>query len=241
MDPVSTYQFVVADDREDLIDRASHWLVQVLRDALAQSDRVRFAISGGRTPEPVYGAMGSMPLPWERVDLLLGDERWVPVDDPASNGGMVQRSLLAAEPGCRATLHQVPTDLPTPTAAASRYDGILRQLSGSTPPWLDLALLGLGDDGHTASLFPGTAAVQEREALVTTGVGKGLARITLTAPCLSSARQVAFLISGGAKAQALRRLLDPDEDPLRTPACLIRPATAVTLLLDRAAAEAIDA
>jgi 6-phosphogluconolactonase len=101
---------------------------------------------------------------------------------------------------------------------------------------LDLVLLGLGDDGHTASLFPGTAATRERQRMVTVGDGKGLARITLTAPVLSAARQVIFLVSGEGKRQALSRLLDPSESPERTPARLVQPSTPALVLADNGAA-----
>jgi 6-phosphogluconolactonase len=102
-------------------------------------------------------------------------------------------------------------------------------------------LLGLGDDGHTASLFPGTAATQERTRLVTIGAGKGLERISLTAPVLSAARQVIFLVSGAGKGEALRRLLDPAEQAERTPAKLVQPQAPVLVLADAEAAQALSA
>jgi 6-phosphogluconolactonase len=116
---------------------------------------------------------------------------------------------------------------------------LLIQLCGGEPPTLDVVLLGLGEDGHTASLFPGTSAPLVRDRWVTTGEGKGLPRITLTAPALSAARSVIFLVSGAGKRQALERLLDPQESPERTPARLVSPRSEVLILADAAAASGL--
>ncbi len=105
---------------------------------------------------------------------------------------------------------------------------------------LDVVLLGLGDDGHTASLFPGTAAPGVRDSSVTLGEGKGLPRVSLTAPTLSAARRVVFLVSGAGKVQALQRLLDPEESSLRTPAKLVQPASEVLIFADQAAAAGVS-
>jgi 6-phosphogluconolactonase len=119
------------------------------------------------------------------------------------------------------------------------FEQHVRQLCPGDPPSFDVMLLGLGDDGHTASLFPGTAATNERHRAVTIGAGKGLERISLTAPVLSAARQVIFLVSGAAKGEALRRLLDPAESPERTPARLVQPRSPVLVLADADAARGL--
>jgi len=154
---------------------------------------------------------------------------------------MVRETLLAQPPAQGARFHPVPTDRPTPEASAEAYGALVRQLCSGEPPVFDLMLLGLGDDGHTASLFPGTEAPGVRDRLATVGRGKGLERITLTAPVLSAARQVVFLVSGAGKRQALARLLDPLEPPERTPARLVQPRTPVLVLADAAAAEGLAA
>jgi 6-phosphogluconolactonase len=173
---------------------------------------------------------------------VLGDERWVPASDPASNARMLAETLLMPEgPGASARFHPVPTELPTPEASVDAFERYVRQLCPGDPPVFDVMLLGLGDDGHTASLFPGTPATGVIDRAVTIGAGKGLERITLTAPVLSAARQVIILVSGAGKRQALQRLLDPAEPVERTPARLVRPRSPVLVLADAAAAIGIAA
>lgn len=227
------------DSGQQLAHRAAELIATAIDLGLAQRDRCQIALAGGTTPEAAYSRLGEERLAWDRVDVLLGDERWVPADDPASNTLMLRRSLLAQPPGSGARLHPVATELASPEEGAKAYADLLRLLCPGDPPILDLVLLGLGDDGHTASLFPGTSAAQERQRLVTVGEGKGLPRITLTAPVLSAARRVIFLVSGAGKAQALQRLLDPMEPAERTPARLVQPSTTITVLADHGAAAAL--
>lgn len=233
---MTTYHLLVASAGEELARQAAEQLALTIDLALAERDRAQIALAGGTTPRMAYGHLGAEHLPWERVDVLLGDERWVSPEDPASNALLLRETLLAQGPGQHACFHPVPTDLATPELGAERYGALLAQLCGGEPPCLDLVLLGLGDDGHTASLFPGTAAPLVRDRWVTIGEGKGLPRITLTAPVLSAARKVIFLVSGASKRQALGRLLDPAEPAERTPARLVRPRTEVLILADAEAA-----
>jgi len=236
-----TYRLITAADGADLARQAAQTIASCLDLALAQRDRAQIALAGGTTPRACYEKLASEHLPWDRIDVFLGDERWVPIDHPDSNARMVTESLLAQGPGQGACFHPVPTDAATAEEGCRRYGALLQQLCPGNPPTLDLVLLGLGDDGHTASLFPGTAAAANTSDLVTLGEGKGLARITFTAPVLSAARQVLFLVSGASKQQALRRLLDPLESADRTPARLVRPQAPVLILADPAAAAGVDA
>ena len=233
---MTQYHLVLADSAEDLARQCAETIASHLDLALAQRDRAQIALAGGETPRATYQRLGQEHLPWERVDVLLGDERWVLPTDPASNSRMLSETLLAQPPGSAARLHSVPTHLESPVQGASAYGDLLQQLCPGEPPCLDLVLLGLGDDGHTASLFPGTSALRVRDRPVTVGEGKGLPRISLTAPVLSAARQVVFLVSGSGKRKALQRLLDPQELPERTPARLVQPVAPVRILADRAAA-----
>jgi 6-phosphogluconolactonase len=230
------YRLVVVESAEALARRGAETIASAIDLALAERDRCQVALAGGRTPAATYRLLGQEHLPWERVDVLLGDERWVSADDDASNARLLRSTLMAPGPGQQARLHPVPTGLGSPEEGALAYATTLAQLCAGTPPVLDLVLLGLGEDGHTASLFPGTAATGVSDRPVTVSEGKGLARITLTAPVLSAARKVVFLVSGSDKQQALRRLLDPGEPAERTPARLVQPATEVLVLADTAAA-----
>lgn len=235
------YRLEVVDSPDAMARRCSETIASAIDLALAERDRCQIALAGGRTPAATYRQLGQEHLPWERVDLLLGDERWVPADDQASNARLLRETLMAGGPGQQARFHPVPTQLANPVEGAQAYALTLAQLCGVHPPVLDLVLLGLGDDGHTASLFPGTAATTVTDQTVTVSEGKGLPRITLTAPVLSAARRVLFLVSGADKQQALRRLLDPAEPAQRTPARLVQPATEVLVFADRAATEGLEA
>lgn len=234
--PGIVYQLDISPNLDQLAQRAAAVLADQLKLALAQRERVLLALAGGTTPAAAYRLLGQAQLAWDRVDVLLGDERWVGPQDPSSNARMLHETLLAQGPAREAVFHPVPTERDTPLASAEAFEQTLRQLCSGDPPVLDLILLGLGDDGHTASLFPGSAAAGVSDRAVAVGEGKGLERITLTAPVLSAARQVVFLVAGAGKQEALRRLLDPSESPLRTPAKLVQPRTPVLVLANADAA-----
>jgi 6-phosphogluconolactonase len=230
------YHLRIAASAEDLARQVAEQVASQIDLALAQRDRAQIALAGGETPRASYVRLGGVHLPWERVDVLLGDERWVSADDPASNARMLQETLLAQEPARHAAFHPVPTSEASPEAGAEAYARVLGDLGGGPLPCFDAILLGLGEDGHTASLFPGSAALAERERSVSVSEGKGLPRITFTAPVLSAARQVIFLVSGAGKRQALERLLDANEPAERTPARLVQPRKEVLILADADAA-----
>jgi 6-phosphogluconolactonase len=234
---MSHYRLLVCDSGEDLARQCAQQMASAIDRALGERDRAQIALAGGETPKAAYAMLARQHLPWDRVDVLLGDERWVPPDDPSSNARMLHETLLApGQPGADARFHPVPTQLASPQEGAVAFAELLDTLCAGQPPQLDLVLLGLGDDGHTASLFPGTAAPAVVDRWTTIGEGKGLPRVSLTAPVLSAARQVLFLVSGAGKQQALARLLDAAEDPMRTPARLVQPGSEVLVLADAAAA-----
>lgn len=233
---MTRYRLIVLPGSEALARHAAEEIALCLDLTLAERDRAQIALAGGSTPRQAYASLATEHLPWERVDVLLGDERWVAPEDPSSNARLLSESLLAHGPGQQACFHPVPTQLSSPQLGAEAYAALLVQLCGGEPPALDLVLLGLGEDGHTASLFPGTAAPLVRDRWVTTGEGKGLPRVTLTVPVLCAARKVIFLVSGASKREALGRLLDPQESGERTPARLVRPQNEVLILADAEAA-----
>jgi 6-phosphogluconolactonase len=234
---MTTYRIERAKDPQDLARRAAEHIATAIDLALDQRDRAQIALSGGTTPARAYELLGQEHLPWDRVDVLLGDERWVAADDASSNALMLHNTLLKpGQPGARACFHPVPTvELASAEASAEAFAELVSRLCSGAPPVFDLMLLGLGDDGHTASLFPGTEAPLVRDRWTTIGRGKGLDRITLTAPVLSAARQVVFLVSGEGKRQALSRLLDPAESPDRTPAKLVQPGSEIIVVADQGA------
>ena len=237
---MTTYRLEQARDSKDLARRAAQTIASYIDLALNQRDRAQIALSGGSTPALAYGMLAQEHLPWDRVDVFLGDERWVHPDDEASNAHMLRQTLMAKGPGARAAFHPVPTtELADAEASAAAFAEMLRSVCPGSPPVFDLMLLGLGDDGHTASLFPGTEAPMVKDRWATVGRGKGLDRITLTAPVLSASRQVIFLVSGVGKQEALKRLLDPSESPQRTPAKLVQPNSEVLILSDREASPSL--
>lgn len=199
--------------------------------------RVNLALSGGGTPHETYHALRSRDVDWKRVDLWLGDERWVPHHHEDSNTRMVQESLANHVP---ARLHPVPwnEDL-GPEEAAHRYamtlDSFIDRVDGQLAP--DIALLGIGNDGHTASLFPDTPALgmNDRDYVAQFVAAKESWRLTATPRLLHGARHLVFLVSGAGKADALRQILDGSDPPL--PARLVADGAAdVTWLVDESAA-----
>ncbi len=207
----------------------------------------RVAVSGGTTPKAMFSLLAdrSAPyfarVPWEKLHLFWVDERCVPPTDAESNYRMTNEAMLSKVPLAAAQIHRMEGEL-EPEVAAARYEATLRtefRLEGAEIPVFDLVLLGMGADGHTASLFPHTAALHER---VRTAVAnhvpqKETWRVTLTAPVLNRGREVAFLIEGAAKADVGREVFLGAYDPEAKPAQLIRPANGrLTLLLDAAAA-----
>ena len=237
---MTDYRIERASDKDALARMAADWIAAQISLVLDQRDRCCIALSGGSTPARAYSLLGQERLPWDRVDVVLGDERWVASDDPSSNALMLRQTLMKQGPGSVAVFHPVPTiDLANAEASAAALAELSNRLCSGEPPVFDVMLLGLGDDGHTASLFPGTEATTITDQWATVGRGKGLDRITLTAPVLSAAREVIFLVSGSGKRQALQRLVDPQESPVRTPAKLVSPAKPVLILADQDAASGL--
>jgi 6-phosphogluconolactonase len=244
----------VCRDADQLaIDAAEHILAAA---AAAIRDRGRFtlALSGGSTPEKTYTLLAqperSARLDWARTLLFFGDERVVPADDARSNYHLARRSLLDRVAVPADHVFPIPTDRATPADCAAAYAATLARAFGlppdGVPPRFDLILLGLGDDGHTASLFPGAAALKEERAWVTWGPPGTLPppvdRVTFTYPTLNAARQVLFLVAGANKAEPVRDVLEGQAPRERRPAAGVRPAEGiVTWLLDEVAARLLAA
>ena len=229
------YDVQVSEDANSLAIAASDLIAQIIESTLRNKPRVKIALCGGTTPKAAYSLLGKKNLEWTKVDLFLGDERWVDNQSQDSNCFLLNHSLFQeGNPSLKASFYSVSTiELPSPEASAKDYEGIINKNVEGDPPKFDLILLGLGDDGHTASLFPGSDALFVRENLITVGRGKGHQRITFTSKLLNSTDNVVFLISGSSKRIALKRLLDQSESWERTPAKLVTNSSKIIVLADK--------
>jgi 6-phosphogluconolactonase len=235
---------------QDLFQAAAEEVIRAATEAVAQRGRFAIALSGGSTPKNLYtliAANASANLPWDRMFFFWGDERHVPPDDPDSNYRMAKETLLSKVAIPPANIFRVPAENPDAAAAASAYEQTLRKFFTLTPgefPRFDLILLGMGPDGHTASLFPDTAALHEKSRLVVANWVEKVngSRITLTLPVLNAARCVAFLVSGTDKAAVLHEVLEGNAPAERYPSKLVRPdAGKLIWFVDRAAASGLSA
>jgi len=216
--------------------------------AVAKRGRFAVALSGGTTPAGLYGVLASDArlrgaVPWGRTQVFWGDERQVPSEHPDSNYRLAREVLLSKVPVPEVNVHRIQGDLPDASEAARRYEDDMRaslELGEGELPRFDLVLLGLGADGHTASLFPGTEALQEKHRAATANWVDTLRswRITLTAPAINRARAVMFLVCGGDKAEAVKAVLEKPRNSEVPPARLVRPRSGTVLwYMDPAAAK----
>jgi len=221
----------VFPDAESLAVAAAGWIADTIQAVLAERPVCVLALVGGHTPIGTYANLvkrHGQSVPWERVLFLQGDERMVPPDHEASNYAMARRELLGPLGIPDGSVVRVPTEGYSAEEAAAEYEERLKATLGrSGSPSLDLSLLGLGEDGHTASLMPGSAALRERDRLVSWCSSSELEypRVTLTLPALNRTMHVAFLVSGQRKAEALARVLEGNPGPETLPAQRIRPAS----------------
>lgn len=237
---MTNYKVEKFSNQNELALRACQTIASLIDLALDERDRTQIALSGGSTPEETYLLLGQEHLPWNRVDLFLGDERWVDPNSQASNARLLRRTLLLSGPGSACRFHAVPTiEMQSPEASSEVFSDLLKKICLGDPPIFDLILLGLGDDGHTASLFPGSHSLSITDRWTAVANAKGHQRITLTAPVISAARKVIFLVSGSSKQIPLKRLLDSKESIERTPAKLIQPKSEILILADEQAAALI--
>lgn len=238
-------EIIVLPDAEVLADAAARRLAEFLRQAVAERGWCTIALSGGSTPRALYQRLARPPvrdeIDWSRIHLFWGDERVVPPDHPESNYRMTREAMLDHLPIPPDNVHRISTER-GPDEAAEQYEAELRHVFGVHPgetPEFDLILLGIGADGHTASLFPHTAALAVSDRLVVANPVPqlGTTRVTLTAPVLQAARWVLVLAVGPDKAEAVARAIESPENIDETPAQLLRHARGrVTWMLDRAAA-----
>jgi 6-phosphogluconolactonase len=243
MTRVSEAKLEILADREALSRRVAGWMLEL---ATAKDGAFSVALSGGSTPRRLYRLLVEPPyrnrFPWSRTHWFWSDERFVPHDDPLSNYRMVREALLSRAPIPASNIHPISTEGITAEAAASAYERELKAFYGAgrldpARPLFDVTLLGLGPDGHTASLFPGTTVLAERDRWVAAVDGaKTEVRITLTYPALESSRHAAFLVAGEDKRTIFGRLRRGDDS---VPAARLHPIGTLWVFADVAAGEAI--
>jgi 6-phosphogluconolactonase len=233
----------VLPDRSAIVRRSLELVLASLKNALVERGQFTIALAGGSTPKPLYEAIASQDLPWDKIHVFWGDERYVPADHPDSNEGMARLAWLDQVAIPPANVHPIPTDEADPAIAAQKHERQIQeffQLGSGEFPTLDVVLLGIGDDGHTASLFPHTEALTVRDRLITVGNKDGQPRITFTSPLINQARTVIFLVTGANKHNALTHILAATGDEATYPARLIQPQGQLWWLLDQAAGENLD-
>jgi 6-phosphogluconolactonase len=236
---MSQREEIVCADLEALGRRAAEEFTRIAGAATARAGRFSVALSGGNTPRALHTALADAEfrgrISWDAVHFFWGDERVVPADHPDSNYRMAYETLLSKISVPQKNIHRVETELGA-EGAADAYEKTLRRFfAGGAAPRFDLLLLGIGDDGHTASLFPGSPALHEEKRWVAATYAEKLKseRVTLTLPVLNAAANVIFLVSGEAKAKPARETRSAGSE---LPAAQVRPAGRLLWILDRAAA-----
>ena len=216
----------------------------IIQEAVSKRGRFAIALSGGHTPGKMYSLWAQTEqyrnkTPWDRVHLFWSDERFVPADDPRSNYRMARETLISQVPIPAENVHPMPTNLPSPEECARAYETELLKFFGSEPPAFDVQLLGIGDEGHTASLFPGSPALGEKVRWVAAVrvAAEPPQRITLTPVVLNQGRNTFFLVAGEGKRAILSAIRDElASKPSQYPAARIHPAREPVWFLDQAAA-----
>ncbi len=228
----------VLPDKPALIAHALNLIVDKIHTTLKQQEQFTIALAGGGTPKPLYEALAQQSLPLEKIHIFWGDERYVPGDHPDSNQRMARQAWLDQVSFPPSNLHPMPTGSDAPSVDADNHNQELQEFFGVKPgefPEFDVILLGMGDDGHTASLFPNTEALNVSDRLVTVGNKDGQPRLTFTYPLINNARCVIFLVAGENKQPALAEIFSPDGNETLYPAKAVKPQGELLWLLDEAA------
>lgn len=213
---------------DELAQQLTKWLVEYINQKLKQQDRFTFLLAGGNTPKKVYRLLATEQykneIDWSRIHFFWGDERYVPFTDEENNAKMVFDNLLNHVPVIKENIHIIRTDIPA-EAAANEYEVLLHQYFPDKNNTFDLALLGIGSNAHTLSLFPGYEQVHEKEKWVSSFYleEQKMIRITLTAPVVNAAAAVIFLVEGANKAAAVFHVIEEEHNPSMYPAQIIQP------------------
>jgi 6-phosphogluconolactonase len=244
---MSERQIEIVPGSHELFRRGAGEFVRAAQESVSAKGSFSVALSGGSTPKGMFALLASDELyrgvvPWAQIDFFWGDERHVPPDHADSNFRMANEALLSKVPVDPTRIFRIKGELPDASAAANQYEQILTNRLGPEP-CLDLVMLGMGPDGHTASLFPGTKALHCQDRLVVSNwVGKfDTDRITMTAQVLNNAARVLFLVGGEDKAPALKSVLEGPFEPDQLPAQLIRPESGRLLwIIEEAAGRSLS-
>ncbi len=236
---------LIYPDKDTLSHAAAQHIVQIANESIVTHGRFTLALSGGSTPKMLYGLLGSEPyrsqIDWAQVEVFWSDERCVPPESEESNFHMAQEVLLNRVPLSPTQIHRMPADLPDRDAASRDYSLEIQKVFGTNRvPSFDLLQLGMGPEGHTASLFPHQPSLHEQERLVmpVTVPKPPPPRLTFTPPLLNAASHVLFLVTGADKADAIQAVLEGPYQPDEYPAQIVRPTKGeVTWMLDTSAAE----
>ncbi len=233
----------ILPDLDAIAQRASDILDTQLQAAIAERGQFTIALAGGSTPKLLYQKLAQRSLPLEQIHLFWGDERYVSPDHPDSNQRMVREAWLNHVAMSRENIHPMPTSAQSLEVDVQTYEAELQsffKMPQGEMPSFDLILLGMGDDGHTASLFPHTPALNVCDRLVTAGIKSGEPRLTLTIPVINQARCVLFMLAGSSKGEALTKVMGSDADPNQYPARFIQPSGTCYWLLDTALGSVIS-
>ena len=229
----------VFSDKATLISKTKEIVLEKIAAAIKSHDLCTIALAGGSTPKPLYESLATCDLPWQKIHIFWGDERYVPADNVDSNQFMTRQVWLDRISIPDANIHPMPTEGTNPEQDALTHEKELKsffKLSEEFPPF-DIIILGMGDDGHTASLFPNTEVLKETKKLVSVGNKSGQPRLTFTVPLINQAKCVLFLVSGANKKKVLGKIFALDENSYLYPARLIQPQGELRWLLDEAAGE----
>ncbi len=219
----------IAKDANQLGENLADWISNYIDAVLAQRDRFTFVLSGGSTPKHLYSILSATPykerIPWNKVHFFWGDERAVPYMDDRNNAKMCYEELLSKVPFLAENVHIMRTDI-SPESAVEAYEAVLDDYFKGSDTTFDLVLLGMGDDGHTLSLFPGTEVIHEANHTVATFFlpAQDMYRITLTAPIVNESACVIFMAVGNGKAETLKSVLEGEKDIDKFPSQIINPA-----------------
>lgn len=232
----------ILPDKASLIDRSLEVVSTKLKSSIAAKDRCAIALAGGSTPKPLYEALATQSLPWEKIHIFWGDERYVSPTHRDSNQLMARQAWLDLVDFPAANIHPMPTAAGDPQEDAKKYEAEVRDFfqTESEVPVFDVILLGMGDDGHTASLFPNTDVLTESDRLIGVGNKDGQPRLTFTVPLINQADCVLFVVAGENKRPALQQVFAAEADAMNYPSRLIRPHGELWWLLDKSAGTVLE-